>query len=286
MGRLAHYSSADSPHKFKPSQNGNPFGHSHLASLPATPRAAYTQDQRSSWSGSDKCPETLLSLKRESTDTMDEKQWHQTPSQERQHTSRDQEQNPRDPEKATPTGLHTSQSSSPPADVASLASSNQSINDIQAQQAQHALRILLFLSGPCIALSFVNLIWTFLALLVAMLCMPLRLCTILSPFRNQVCHFLAPTLGLQLHCIYSPALPRPSNENDSYSASGLVLVHVAAPLLSIGVAVAAWVVAVYWGLASIVGDPAGSDGRDDGKEAVLGLRGWWERLLHNGARHL
>lgn len=46
-----------------------------------------------------------------------------------------------------------------------------------------------------------------------------------------------------------------------------------------GVAVAAWTVAMYWVFAAIVGDPDGSEGGNDGVETVLGLRGWWERWL-------
>jgi hypothetical protein len=35
-------------------------------------------------------------------------------------------------------------------------------------------------------------------------------------------------------------------------------------------------------MAGIVGDPAGMDKRDDGRETVLGLRGWWENLMLKG----
>lgn len=64
------------------------------------------------------------------------------------------------------------------------------------------------------------------------------------------------------------------------SVSSLLLAHMLAPFISIGVAVAAWTVAIYWVFAAIVGDPDGSEGGcDDGRATVLGLRGWWEGCL-------
>lgn len=51
------------------------------------------------------------------------------------------------------------------------------------------------------------------------------------------------------------------------------------PFLTMGLAVAAWTVAIYWIFAAIVGDPDHSGGGDDGRATVLGLRGWWESWL-------
>ena len=59
----------------------------------------------------------------------------------------------------------------------------------------------------------------------------------------------------------------------------LFIVHMLSPFLSFVVMFAAWTLAVYWLSSAVVGDPAGQDKRDDGKETVMGLRNWWERWL-------
>ena len=56
----------------------------------------------------------------------------------------------------------------------------------------------------------------------------------------------------------------------------LIAIHVASPLVSIGVAVAAWVSAAFWVFAVIMGNPDGTERRDDGRDAVLAVRNWWE----------
>lgn len=63
----------------------------------------------------------------------------------------------------------------------------------------------------------------------------------------------------------------------------LLIVNAVGPLLSLGVALAAWVVGLYWVLAAMVGNPDGLDGRNDGRETVAGLRRWWEGWLIRAA---
>jgi hypothetical protein len=151
---------------------------------------------------------------------------------------------------------------------------------LRLQEAK-ALNILLFLSGPVVALSFLNFAWTLISLLITTLSQPVRLCAKRITFGQQLSSLLGPTLNLQLKSIYTP-LPPYANEDVAFHPTMLTVVHLVSPLLSIGLALAAWVVAVYWALAGIVGDPAGLDKRDDGKETVLGLRGCWENLLLQG----
>lgn len=79
---------------------------------------------------------------------------------------------------------------------------------------------------------------------------------------------------LQLRCIYAPTA-----NIEGKSVASLLLNLVASPFLSMGVALAAWIVAIYWIFAAIVGDPDGTEGGDDGRATVLGLRGWWESWL-------
>lgn len=59
----------------------------------------------------------------------------------------------------------------------------------------------------------------------------------------------------------------------------LVLFFLLSPLYSMAIAVATWVAGVFWFYAAILGNPDGKEDRDDGREAVLAVRGWWERCL-------
>ena len=64
----------------------------------------------------------------------------------------------------------------------------------------------------------------------------------------------------------------------------LVTVHLVSPFLSLGVALAAWVAAGFWVFAVIMGNPDGTERKDDGKAAVLGVRKWWESWLARAIR--
>ena len=66
--------------------------------------------------------------------------------------------------------------------------------------------------------------------------------------------------------------------------TSLIAVYLAAPILSLGVAIAAWVSASFWIFAIIIGNPDGTEGRDDGKATVLAVRNWWERYLLSAVR--
>jgi len=196
----------------------------------------------------------------------------------------------RDPEKDfysahTPARSHRSPRNShrPSRDGGSVIYSDaeSEIDEGLAIQEAKAMRILFFLSGPVIALSFLNLIWTLISLVITTLSQPVRLCARRITFGQQLASLLGPALNLQLKSIYTP-LPPYANEDCVFHPGMLVFVHLVSPILSIGVAVAAWVVACYWLMAGMVGDPAGMDKRDDGIETVLGLRRWWENLMLKG----
>ncbi|KAK6436993.1 hypothetical protein LTR95_006817 [Oleoguttula sp. CCFEE 5521] len=153
----------------------------------------------------------------------------------------------------------------------------------QVAQEQHALKILLFLSFPVVLLSWVNLLWAIISLFITTLSQPVRVCARRLSFGTQLASLLGPALNLQLRAVYTP-LPPFADEDGCFHPGSLLLVHLTAPFLSMGVALAAWVLAAYWLMAGMVGDPAGMDRRDDGMEAVLGLRRWWERVLMKGVQ--
>ncbi|KAF1852086.1 uncharacterized protein K460DRAFT_273520 [Cucurbitaria berberidis CBS 394.84] len=139
-------------------------------------------------------------------------------------------------------------------------------------------QLLLYLSGPCALLSLAISLWTVVALLISLLLAPLRLCTTRLPLSEQLTVFLAPALNLQLHLVYS------HNSATSYSPPMLVVTHLFSPVVAFGVAIAAWTAAAFWIFTSILGDPGGNDGHNDGKESILGVRNWWERWLSRGLR--
>lgn len=61
----------------------------------------------------------------------------------------------------------------------------------------------------------------------------------------------------------------------------LILITISSPFLSFGVMIAAWVAAAFWLFAIIMGNPDGTEKGDDGRDAVLSVRNWWESyLLH------
>lgn len=148
----------------------------------------------------------------------------------------------------------------------------------EERQANKAGKILLFLAGPCVVLSFLNAIWTFISLFITAMAQPVRLCARRPTFGQQLGGLLGPALNLQLKRIYTPLTPH-ADEDTSYRPGVLLMAQLLSPFLSLGMMVAAWVVAVFWLSSAIVGDPAGTDKRDDGKETVLVLRRWWEKWL-------
>ncbi|KAK5015344.1 hypothetical protein LTR39_002667 [Cryomyces antarcticus] len=110
--------------------------------------------------------------------------------------------------------------------------------------------------------------------------LPLRLCSTRTSFRAQCIAWLAPSLNLQLSLIYSTA----ASSTDSYGVAMLLVIYLLSPIVSLGVAIAAWVAAVFWIFSAIVGDPSGPSSHNDGKETVLGVRAWWERWLTRALR--
>jgi hypothetical protein len=135
-----------------------------------------------------------------------------------------------------------------------------------------------YLSAPCALLSVVITLWTIVALFVSLALAPLKFCTKRPPLSSQLTTFLAPALNLQLHLVYS------HNAAQDYSAPMLVVIHLFGPIIAFGVAIAAWTAAGFWFFSSILGDPGGHDGHNDGKESILGVRNWWERWLSRGLR--
>jgi hypothetical protein len=151
-------------------------------------------------------------------------------------------------------------------------------------QEENALKILLFLAMPCVALSFLNAMWAVVSLFITIFSQPVRLCARRPSFGQQLGGLLGPSLNLQLKCIYTPLAPHAS-EDYSYHPWTLMAVQLLSPFLSLGVMAAAWVVAVFWISSLVVGDPSGTDRHDDGSETALALRKFWEKWLRRCIRY-
>ena len=108
---------------------------------------------------------------------------------------------------------------------------------------------------------------------------PLCFCLKQWPIGARFRHFLSPLLVLQLGLVYSSY----DIDDPVHSKSTGIVVHVLvsmlSPLYAMIVAVATWVAGVFWLYTAILGNPDGREDRDDGREAVLAVRGWWERWL-------
>lgn len=88
---------------------------------------------------------------------------------------------------------------------------------------------------------------------------------------------VAPVFRKHLQMIFAKSLDRV--HTFEFSPVRLVLIQFCCPIVSIGNAIAAWVMAVFWVFAIIMGNPDGTEKKDDGRTAVLVLRDCWEKYL-------
>lgn len=209
------------------------------------------------------------------------KKQHRASKDRQSRHSRDRSSR-RDPEKAVHSAPQSHRNSRQAAQRIAYVEDDDA-DEARRVQEEKALNILLFLSGPCVILSFLNSIWTFISVIITLLAQPVRLCARRPTFGQQLGGLLGPALNLQLKSIYTP-LPPHADEDFTYRAGMLLAVQLLSPFLSLGMMIAAWIAAVYWISSAVVGDPAGMDKRDDGKETVLSLRDWWERWLVRSMR--
>lgn len=134
--------------------------------------------------------------------------------------------------------------------------------------------------APLLALALA--LYTLLTVTVLLILLPLRLCMPTFPSPNSFYRFLSPPPTFQLRLIFSSYEQDAINESRTRSITKLVLFNMVAPFYAGAIAAAAWVAAIFWSYTAILGNPDGKEERDDGREAVLSVRGWWERWLVRG----
>lgn len=160
----------------------------------------------------------------------------------------------------------------------------------------NAVLVLLLFSAPIPFFSVCTAVYTFFALFAVLLTSPLRLCPPSRFFRSttfstQLCQLLIPALHyherlaqssrshLHHHNPYTPAIP-----TEQFAPLWLSLVLTLAPFLSLGLLLAVWTAAFFWIFAMILGNPDGTEKKDDGRAAVLGVNAWWQTWLQKSRK--
>lgn len=136
----------------------------------------------------------------------------------------------------------------------------------------------IYLSVLSPILSILISLYTLLALFVLVLLSPICVCTTRANFSSRLVRYSAPPLDTQLGLICSPIVPT------SHKTPMLVLINLLSPIYALGIAISAWVAAAFWCYAAILGDPDGTDSKNDGVVAVMGVRWWWEVWLKRAVR--
>jgi len=134
--------------------------------------------------------------------------------------------------------------------------------------------------APLVALPIA--LYTILVTILLLLLSPFCFCMKQRPLTARFHHFLSPSPRLELYLIFSIHDSGAMSNPDASSVVRVIFANIFAPIYAVAVAVAAWVVAAFWTYTAILGNPDGKEDRDDGREAVLAVRGWWERWLLQG----
>jgi hypothetical protein len=148
---------------------------------------------------------------------------------------------------------------------------------------------------PIPAFSLLTTLYTIFGLLFTLIVSPLRLCSCVpylrkTSFRAQLCDLLVPQLhiherliGLRQassHSVYNDGdRSSVTDYGEGYSVGGLIMVLLLSSLMSFGLLLLAWTAAFFWIFAMILGNPDGTERKDDGRAAVLGVSRWWQLWL-------
>ena len=130
--------------------------------------------------------------------------------------------------------------------------------------------------------SLFSCLFTIIVVIGLVILTPLRMCQKEASFSTSLIRTVAPVFRHHLQMIYAPSVK--NAHTFDFSPSALVFVHFFSPILSVGVAFFSWIAAVFWLFALIMGNPDGTEKRDDGRATVIGVRNWWEKYFLNAIR--
>jgi hypothetical protein len=153
--------------------------------------------------------------------------------------------------------------------------------EAQERESDHAISVLVFLSALDPFYSALTALYSILVGLVLLLALPLQICNKSFSAGDSIVRLLAPLLRKHLQFLHADSVEDLHDFN--FNPLILVLVHTISPLLSVGVAISAWVAAGFWLFALMMGNPDGTERGDDGRATVLNLRNWWEKFLLSSA---
>ncbi|RMZ76819.1 hypothetical protein DV738_g4665, partial [Chaetothyriales sp. CBS 135597] len=145
------------------------------------------------------------------------------------------------------------------------------------EEDDHAVWILCWLSCMDPFHSLFSCLFSLFAFVGLVLFWPLRICRQGDPFSTVLIRTIAPVFWNHLKQIYAPSAKK-AHDFD-FSAPRLMLVHLVLPIVSFGMAFFAWVAAVFWLFTLTMGNPDGTEKRDDGRATVLGARNYLEKYL-------
>ncbi|KIW58157.1 hypothetical protein PV05_02704 [Exophiala xenobiotica] len=152
----------------------------------------------------------------------------------------------------------------------------------EAKENDHAFWILIWLSFLDPLHCIFSALYSIFALFTIILLLPLRLCRRECSPTITLVRMVGPLFRNHLQMIFAKSLDHA--HTFEFSPACLVLIHLVSPIISLGNAIAAWIVAVFWLFAIIMGNPDGTEKRDDGRATVLMLRDWWEKCLLSAVR--
>lgn len=153
---------------------------------------------------------------------------------------------------------------------------------LQRREIANAITTQIYLTTISPFLTLILSLYTIVTTTTIIMIFPLCfLCNNCRPFRSRLHFFLLPPISFQLGLVYSEI--GISNTSGDLPAM-LVLINTLSPLYAICMSAAAWVAAGFWVFVTLMGDPDGQDGKDDGREAVMGVRRWWERWVQRAIR--
>ncbi|KAL6717400.1 hypothetical protein ACLMJK_005315 [Lecanora helva] len=153
--------------------------------------------------------------------------------------------------------------------------------DGRDEPKRHAVWILCYLSILSPVITIPIAIYTLFAAMLLLLLAPIFLLRS-QPLSTRFYQLIAPSIQFQLGLIHSSHESESTHSPNAGSIFRLVLVNVLAPIYAVAIMVAAWVGGLFWFFTKILGNPDGGEERDDGRDAVLAVRRWWERWLTTG----
>lgn len=125
--------------------------------------------------------------------------------------------------------------------------------------------------------SFFSCIFTIITLFVLVVISPIRLCRTEWSFSTSLIRTVCPVYRKHLQLLCTESVK--NAHNFEFSTGKLIFIHLIAPVVSICFTFFCWIAAIFWLFAIMMGNPDGTEKRDDGRATVLMARNKWETIL-------